>query len=235
MATRINSRNFDTEIKKLVNDKIPACKNLYFHVGYFYFSGFSLIAKSIENKNIKILVGMGADKTITNLSKSDKEKRIDYLRQLSEEVDKNEILDKPEERDSYFIFKKKIQNGSLEVRQTKKPSHPKEFIFEYEPKFAKVLSSPGQSLVGSPNLTESGFITNQELATLHTDKEFFNEAKQDFKDAWDDSIPLIDKENFKDFEKFSSKFPFEQKPDPYLMYVRVLDEFCNDLACFHPF
>ena len=228
MATRINSRNFDTEIKKLVNDKIPACKNLYFHVGYFYFSGFSLISKSIENKKIKILVGMSADKTITNLSKSDKEKRIDYLRQLSEEVDKNEILDKPEERDSYFIFKRKIQDGSLEVRQTKKPSHPKEFIFEYEAKYAKVLSSPGQSLVGSPNLTESGFITNQELATLHTDKEFFNEAKQDFIDAWEDSIPLIDKENFKDFEKFSSKFPFEQTPDPYLMYVRVLDEYFKD-------
>ena len=228
MATRINSRNFDTEIKKLVNDKIPACKNLYFHVGYFYFSGFSLISKSIENKNIKILVGMGTDDKITNLSKSNKEKRIDYLRQLSEEVDKNEILDKPEERDSYFIFKKKIQNGSLEVRQTKKPSHTKEFIFEYETKFAKVLSSPGQSLVGSPNLTKPGFITNQELATLHTDKEFFNEAKLDFNDAWADSIPLIDKENFKDFEKFSSKFPFEQTPDPYLMYVRVLDEYFKD-------
>ena len=228
MATRINSNNFDTEIKKLVNDKIPACKNLYFHVGYFYFSGFSLIAKSIVNKNIKILVGMGTDNKITDLSKSNKEKRIDYLRKLSEEVDKNEILDKPEERDSYFIFKKKIQDGSLEVRQTKKPSHPKEFIFEYEAKYAKVLSSPGQSLVGSPNLTESGFITNQELATLHTDKEFFNEAKQDFIDAWEDSIPLIDKENFKDFEKFSSKFPFEQTPDPYLMYVRVLDEYFKD-------
>ena len=228
MAIRINSRNFDSEIKKLVNDKIPACKNLYFHVGYFYFSGFSLIAKSIENKNIKILVGMGTDDKITNLSKSNKEKRIDYLKQLSEEVDKNEILDKPEERDSYFIFKKKIQDGSLEVRQTKRPSHTKEFIFEYEKKYAKVLSSPGQSLVGSPNLTKPGFITNQELATLHTDKEFFNEAKLDFNDAWADSIPLIDKENFKDFEKFSSKFPFEQTPDPYLMYVRVLDEYFKD-------
>ena len=228
MATRINSNNFDTEIKKLVNDKIPACKNLYFHVGYFYFSGFSLIAKSIVNKNIKILVGMGTDNKITDLSKSNKEKRIDYLRKLSEEVDKNEILDKPEERDSYFFFKKKIQDGSLEVRQTKRPSHTKEFIFEYETKFAKVLSSPGQSLVGSPNLTEPGFITNKELATLHSDKDFFNEAKQDFNDAWEDSTPLIDKENFKDFEKFSSKFPFEQTPDPYLMYVRVLDEYFKD-------
>ena len=179
MATRINKRNFESEINKIVNDIIPGCKNLFFHVGYFYFSGFSLIAKSIENKNIKILVGMEADQTVTELSKSKNDKRFNYLRKLSEEVDKNEILDKPEERDSYFIFKKKIQDGSLEVRQTKRPSHTKEFIFEYETKFAKVLSSPGQSLVGSPNLTEPGFITNQELATLHTDKEFFNEAKQD--------------------------------------------------------
>ena len=34
----------------------------------------------------------------------------------------------------------------------------KEFIFEYQEKYAKVLSSPGQTLVGSQNLTKSGFI-----------------------------------------------------------------------------
>ena len=228
MATRINKRNFDSEINKIVNDIIPGCKNLFFHVGYFYFSGFSLIAKSIENKNIKILVGMEADQTVTELSKSKKDKRFNYLRKLSEEVDKNEILDKPEERDAYFIFKKKIQDGSLEIRQSKSPSHQKEFIFEYEDKFAKVLSSPGQTLVGSQNLTRSGFITNQELAYLHPEPSNFKEAKLDFNDSWEDAIPLIDKENFKDFEKFSSKFPFEQTPDPYLMYVRVLDEYFKD-------
>ena len=228
MATRINKRNFESEINKIVNDIIPGCKNLFFHVGYFYFSGFSLIAKSIENKNIKILVGMEADQTVTELSKSKNDKRFNYLRKLSEEVDKNEILDKPEERDAYFIFKKKIQDGSLEVRQSKNPSHQKEFIFEYEDKFAKVLSSPGQTLVGSQNLTRSGFITNQELAYLHPEPSNFKEAKLDFNDSWEDAIPLIDKENFKDFEKFSNKFPFEQTPDPYLMYVRVLDEYFKD-------
>ena len=160
MATRINSRNFNAEVNKIVNDIIPGCKNLYFHVGYFYFSGFSLIADSIKDKNVKILVGMEADQTIQDLSKSKKEKRLDYYRKLSEEVDQNEILDKPEERDSYFIFKKKILDGSLEVRQSKRPSHQKEFIFEYQEKYAKVLSSPGQTLVGSQNLTKSGFITN---------------------------------------------------------------------------
>ena len=228
MATRINSRNFNAEVNKIINDIIPGCKNLYFHVGYFYFSGFSLIANSIKDKNVKILVGMEADQTIQDLSKSKKEKRLDYYRKLSEEVDQNEILDKPEERDSYFIFKKKILDGSLEVRQSRGPSHQKEFIFEYKDKFAKVLSSPGQTLVGSQNLTKSGFITNQELAYLHPEPDNFKIAKLDFNDSWNDSIPLIDKESFKDFEKFSSKFPFEQKPDPYLMYVRVLDEYFKD-------
>ena len=228
MATRINKRNFDYEINKIVNNIIPGCKNLFFHVGYFYFSGFSLIAKSVENKNIKILVGMEADETIIDLSKSKKDRKFDYLMKLSEEVDKNEILDKPNERDAYFIFKKKIQDGSLEVRQSKRPSHQKEFIFEYEDKFAKVLNSPGQTLVGSQNLTRSGFITNQELAYLHPEPDNFKEAKIDFNDSWEDSIPLLDKENFKEFEKFSSKFPFEQSPDPYLMYVRVLDEYFKD-------
>ena len=228
MATRINSRNFDSEVNKIINDIIPGCKNLYFHVGYFYFSGFSLIAKSIKNQNIKILVGMEADQTVQELSKSKKEKRLNYFRKLSVEVDKNEILDKPEERDAYFIFKKKIQDGSLEVRQSKKPSHQKEFIFEYEDKYAKVLSSPGQTLVGSQNLTQSGFITNQELAYLHPEPDNFKIAKLDFDDAWDDSITLIDKDSFKDFKQFSDKFPFEQTPDPYLMFVRVLDEYFKD-------
>ncbi len=228
MATRINSRNFNAEVNKIINDIIPGCKNLYFHVGYFYFSGFSLIADSIKDKNVKILVGMEADQTIQDLSKSKKEKRLDYYQKLSEEVDQNEILDKPEERDSYFIFKKKILDGSLEVRQSRRPSHQKEFIFEYQDKFAKVLSSPGQTLVGSQNLTKSGFITNQELAYLHPEPDNFKIAKLDFNDSWNDSIPLIDKESFKDFKKFSDKFPFEQTPDPYLMFVRVLDEYFKD-------
>ena len=103
MATRINSRNFNAEVNKIINDIIPGCKNLYFHVGYFYFSGFSLIADSIKDKNVKILVGMEADQTIQDLSKSKKEKRLDYYRKLSEEVDQNEILDKPEERFIFYI------------------------------------------------------------------------------------------------------------------------------------
>ena len=226
MATPIDSKNFDTKIKDIINNIIPGCDNLYFNVAYFYFSGFKLIAKSIENKNIKILVGLEADQIITNLSK--KEKTFNYLKTLSTKIDKDEILDKPEERDAYFIFKKKLQNGSLEIRQSKNPSHTKEFLFEYKKKYAKMFNTPGQTLVGSANVSESGFIVNTELAYLHPEPQNYESRKLSFNEAWEDSTTLLNKENFKEFEKFATKFPFEQKPDPYLMFVRVLEEYFKD-------
>ena len=231
MATSIDSKNFDTKIKDLITNVIPGCDNIYFNVAYFYFSGFKLIAKSVENKNIKILVGLEADEIITKLSK--KEKTFNYLKKLSLKIDKDEILDKPEERDAYFIFKKKLQNGSLEIRQTKDPSHTKEYLFEFKKDIAKVVNSPGPTLSGSANSSESGFIIRRELAYLHPDPENFIARKLSFDEAWEDATTLLNNENFKDFEKFASKFPFEQKPDPYLMFVRVLDEYYKDRSKDH--
>ena len=228
MATRISSRNFDTEVKKIINNIIPGCKNIYIRVGYFYFSGFSLIAQSLKDKNIKILVGIESDQKTTNIVKSEKEISEEYLRKFSETVDKDEILDKPEERDSYFIFKKKLKDGTLEVRQNKRVDHSKEFIFEYSDKNAKMFNSPGQTMVGSSNLTHSGFISNQETNVLIPDPENFKNTKLDFMDDWQNSVSLLNKDKAKIFEKYSSKFPFEQTPSPYLMFVRVLNEYFKD-------
>ena len=217
MTTVITSRNYDREVQKIINNIIPGCKSINIRVGYFYFSGFSLIAKSLVDKKIKILVGMEADKT-TN----------DYLRKFSETVDKDEILDKPEERDAYFIFKNKLKDGSLEIRQNKKPDHSKVFIFEYTNNNAKIFNGPGQTMVGSSNFSYSGFITNKETNVLLPSKDNYKSLSLDFNDDWENSIPLLNKGNFKDFEKYSSKFPFEQKPSPYLMFVRILNEYFKD-------
>ena len=52
---RIDSDNFDSEVKNIIKNIIPGCSNIYIRVGYFFFSGFALIAKSIAAKNVKIL------------------------------------------------------------------------------------------------------------------------------------------------------------------------------------
>ena len=103
MANRIISRNFDTEVKKIINNIIPGCKNIYIRVGYFYFSGFSLIAKSLKDKNIKILVGIESDKKTTDSVKSEKEISEEYLRKFSEIVDKDEILDNQRKRLIFYF------------------------------------------------------------------------------------------------------------------------------------
>ena len=195
MSTIITSRNFNKEVLNIINNIIPGCKNIYIRVGYFYFSGFSLIAKSLKDKNIKILVGMEADKT-TN----------DYLRKFSETVDKDEILDKPEERDAYFVFKEKLKNGSLEIRQNKNQDHSKVFIFEYTDKNSKIFNGPGQTMVGSSNTSHSGFITNTETNVLLPSPDNFKTSILDFNDDWKNSTFLLNKSNYKDFENIQKDF-----------------------------
>ena len=41
------------------------------------------------------------------------------------------------------------------------------------------------------------------------------------------STKILDKTNFKDFEKYSSRFPLEQKPSPYYV-CEVLNEYFKD-------
>jgi superfamily II DNA/RNA helicase len=228
---RIDSLNFDSEIKKILNEVIPSCHTIYIRVGYFYFSGFSLIAEALENKKVKVLVGMSPDKTITDLIKKSKEViKKSYLDQLIKNVDENAILDNYSEQKSFYIFQKKIKDGSLEIRQQIEADHAKEYIFELKEEFSKALQIKGITLSGSSNFSNSGFITQAELNHLFYEKFEYEAAIEAFNKRWNDSssIPLINSTNFEEFQKYTSKFHFNQKPSPYLLFVRVLDEYFKE-------
>jgi superfamily II DNA/RNA helicase len=228
---RIDSSNFDSEIKKILNEVIPSCHTVYIRVGYFYFSGFSLIAEALENKKVKVLVGMSPDKTITNLIKKSKEEiKKSYIEQLIKNVDENAILDNYSEQKSFYIFQKKIKDGSLEIRQQIEADHAKEYIFELKEEFSKALQIKGITLSGSSNFSNSGFITQAELNHLFYDKFEYDAAIEAFNKKWNDScsVPLINSANFDEFQKYTSKFHFNQKPSPYLLFVRVLDEYFKE-------
>ena len=88
MSRRITSKNYDSKIKDIIKNCIPSCKNIYFRVGYFYFSGFSLIADVIKNKNVKILIGMDTDNTISKLvNKSNQEIQNYYFNDFMKKSD----------------------------------------------------------------------------------------------------------------------------------------------------
>ena len=229
---RINSKNYDKEILNIITNVIPACSSIYITAAYFYFSGFSLIAKSLADKkiNLKVLVGLEADSTIHNLVKSETSRRIDYFEKFDKKVNEEDSLDKFEEQEAYFIFKKKLEDGSLQIRQLNHPTHSKEYIFEYKEKNAKMFNGKGQVFLGSFNLSKSGLETRRETAQLNHDNVTFTEAKADFDEGWNDdnSIPLMDKDHLNELKTISKNFPFEQTPSPYLMFVKTLDEYYRD-------
>ena len=53
-------------LNEIIRDIVPCSENLYFLVGYFYFSGFEEIYKEVGDKHLKILVGMNIEKDLSN-------------------------------------------------------------------------------------------------------------------------------------------------------------------------
>ena len=228
---RISSKNHDKEILNIVNNIIPECSEIYFRAGYFYFSGFSLIAKALSKKpniKLKILVGIETDQDTHELVNENLRKRK-YFDRLSNEVLEKDILDNRDEEDAYFIFKKKIKDGTLEIKQSNNIDHTKEYIFKFNNKLSKTLSLKGQVFGGSFNISKSGLKSNSETAYLMTNPDDYDGAMSDFKDSWEKSISILNKSNFGDFEKVIKKFPFEQNPSPYYLFIKVLDEYYKDL------
>ena len=202
---RISSENHDKEILKIIENVIPGCSEIYLRSAYFYFSGFSLIAKALaKNPNIKIkvLVGLESDSKTFNLV-NQSARRKEYLNKFTHEVLEKDILDNREEEEAYFIFKKKLFDGTLEIRQRDSEDHSKEYIFKYNSKISKTINSKGQVFIGSFNFSKSGLETRTEVSTILRDDNSFNDATKDFNKFWETSIPLLDKNSINEFKKIT--------------------------------
>lgn len=66
--------NQDKLLSEVVNNLIPSTENLYFLVGFFYFSGFEEVFKNIQSKRLKVLVGLDIEKGMMN-----KVKEVEFL------------------------------------------------------------------------------------------------------------------------------------------------------------
>jgi len=115
------------------SDSIDIC------VGYFYFSGFQLLANSLKDKRIRILVGMEIDPDcIPEIVKNSREREVsleryaprkptnsvlqlkkNYMDALVGFVNDSGTFDSEESESTFNMFLSKIADGSLEIRKTK--------------------------------------------------------------------------------------------------------------------
>jgi superfamily II DNA or RNA helicase len=234
------SKEFITNQKKLlsevVNNYLKDSENLYFLIGFFYFSGFEEIVDNLKNKNLKVLVGLEIEKGIMNRVKevetltaenlSRAEIRDNFNQSLVELFNDTNFFDSVRNIESFKLFFNKIKDGTLEIRKTKNPNHSKMYLFEFDEDHSHSGEELGRVVTGSSNLTRSGLRGRFELNVVLHDNPDFRTGKEIFDTLWQDAIIIADKENIQIFEDdVIEKIWFEKLYKPILLYIRVLHEY----------
>lgn len=245
------ARAIDNEERTMLDalsNALETSDSIDIFVGYFYFSGFQLLAEKLKDKRIRILVGMTIDPNrIEEMIKyadaqdhplsyyspniyptSQGDLKSNYVKSLIAFVNNSESFDTEESSDAFDMFIRKIENGSLEIRQTqKKNDHSKYYIVKNKEGFDQNGDFPGTVFMGSNNFTYRGLIGQGEMAETFRDSTKYIEYSERFEKAWDksNSLSIAERDNYQDFVKeVKSKVCFYQQPTPYEMYIRVLHE-----------
>lgn len=223
-------------LSDVVNKIMPSSEKLYFLVGYFYFSGFEEIYKNVGDKEVKILIGLEIEsdlkrrlkevESIKSYSESRAAIRKNYYDSLVEIFNSTDFFDTQSKQEAFKIFLKKIEDGSLEIKKTLLPNHAKLYIFENQKEYDQGGNFPGTIITGSSNLSRSGLKGRHEINNLSRDKNEYLELYSIFKDLWDDAVTIVNKNNLNEFlHNVVEKIWIDKLPRPFLLYVRVLDEF----------
>jgi superfamily II DNA/RNA helicase len=230
----------DKTLSKIITGILPTkASSLHFLVGYFYFSGIEEIYENIQDKNMRILVGLEMEAELQNQTynlhsfvkkqkSSRQDIRFDNYESIVNLFTKTDYFESKKKQEAFKIYFEKIKNGTLEIRKTKDPSHAKMYIFSYKEEHCEDGETPGSVITGSSNLTYSGLSGQNEINVRFQDKAEYNEAMGIFEKLWENAIVLADKEHIEEFEDNVIKHTWYEKIyPPYLMYLRVLYEYFN--------
>lgn len=239
MSQFIRNNNGES-LSTIINNLLPKTKAMDFLVGYFYFSGMKEIYQNIEDKPMRLLVGLEMDRNLlsntaefdffakSNNHSSNFEIRNEYYRSLIKLFNESNYFENDETAEAFRIYYTKIKDGSLEIRKTLDPCHAKMYIFAYKDDYAENGETPGTVITGSSNFTYSGFRSNNEVNVRFHQKDEFKDAEEIFNELWDTATIIVDKDHIQEFEDGMIKHVwFEKTPSPYLLYLRVLHEYFN--------
>jgi superfamily II DNA/RNA helicase len=234
--------NEENILSEVINNILPSTKSVDFLVGFFYFSGFTEIAKEVENKQMRVLVGLDIEQKIgnkvaqfqvindNNKGKSRAERREKYYQKLRKLINESDIFDSEKKEEAFKIFIKKIKEGSLEIKQTKKHNHSKLYLFHKKKDYSEGGLNPGVAITGSSNFTASGFTDQDEINVIMRDKNSYEQADDHFEKLWRKAVPIATEDTKNQFVKEVVNKTWVDKnedelPSPYELYLRVLKEY----------
>ncbi|MGE5344076.1 MAG: helicase-related protein [Candidatus Omnitrophota bacterium] len=229
--------NQDKFLHEVFEHILPSSQNLFFLVGYFYFSGFQEIYQNLRDKNLKILVGMDIELELQNKIKefsliervesSRGDSRDTYYQSLVRLCNDTDFFDSEEKEKAFKLYLDKIKDGSLLIKKTKYPHHAKMYLFEHKQDHNQCGEFPGTLVTGSSNLSRAGLKDRPEVNVILRDPRDYEEGKVLFDEYWESAIDIAGPGNWPEFENgVLKKVWINNEPNfkPFWLYVRVLDE-----------
>jgi HKD family nuclease len=239
--------NVNRTLQESLANALETSDSIDIAVGYFYMSGFEALAEQLRNKKVRILVGMEIDPAhiaeIASLAnhndvnldrwqprsetRSSSEKAKNYQDALVGFINDSSTFEDPREQDSLDLFLSKIEDGTLEIRKTRKDAHWKIYLTHNKKEFSHGGDFPGVVFQGSSNMTYSGLVGQGELNSSSKDKSQFDELQAWFNAQWnaENSIIIADETNRSLFvTELKNKVWKYQLPRPVDIYNRVLLE-----------
>lgn len=211
--------NQERQLSDEINDRLEASQAVKFATGYLYLSGFYEIADKLADlQEVQILVGDTLNReTIEALAQSlpseddldrefkrrqfeNQEARNNRVKSVTQGVESNVSgLPHSLEREAKLTkITEWIKEGKIQIKvYTKEPLHAKAYIFKFKPEIAKGANSEGIGIIGSSNITLSGFRRNTELNTYVRGPDNYQKINGWFNHLWESESAVPFQETLK--------------------------------------
>lgn len=241
MTSKFFTNNNDRNLFDKFTGIIEHMKDLYaFHavVGYFRSSGYFALQPYLEKVNeIKILVGINVDQMFAEAQRKgllyfgdEVKTKEEFLKWFIQDIKEAKYSEQVEK--GVLKFVNDLIEGRIEVRaHNSKAIHAKFYLFLPE-KHSE--HSDGWVIMGSSNLTEAGLgikkSPNYELNIALKDYDDVEFTKNEFKELWDKSTPILPA----DIQLFKQKTHIGQTFTPYELYIKFLIEYFGKNIDYDP-
>jgi len=237
------SNNFITNSKTSITLKerleklIKTSSELKFLVGFFYFSGWKEIYKSLEkNKNVvlKVLVGLQVNKYLSGIieveNKDNSLSQEEHFAQFKESLGyavNNPEMDNEEFYNQIEFFIGLLEADRLIIKKTLSPNHAKIYIFTLDSKSQDTFNITGEFITGSSNLTKAGLYKQEEFNVEIRDYGF-ETAEKYFDELWQSAIPITKAPNGKQIIiEFLKNQTQVSSITPYEAYAYILKTYID--------
>lgn len=224
--TNEGGQSLADRFKVLIGDDTAAFDCL---VGYFYSSGFFLLQDALEKtEKIRILIGLGTDRTSAGLIKagqthgqaefmlSHAQTKTLYGQDIVTELEGVEETSDVER--GVRMFMEWISSGRLKIRVFPTQNiHAKLYILTHKDGSKDI----GRVVTGSSNFSISGLTGNLEFNVELKDSPDYRFAKEKFDELWEKSVEVGD--TFIDITE--NKTWISQGISPYELYLKCLYEY----------